>query len=146
MRPEDIWIDTEVEKGVSDHEIPIFYFEVDGFLEVDNTKEEEVREVRLYSTAKVKEINERLQSSFENWKIAGLRVVELLTKNYLKLCNEVLDEYVPVKDVQESCDESYVDKAIKTGRRKCRKLYNQFRRDRNRLDPWRKTLTKGKMS
>ena len=127
VKPESMWLETVIEKGISDHDIPVLEFEIEEMGCDRKEQSEEGKNIYLYREADSVKIQEHLANKYEAWK-ENAQDVETLTREYMILCKELELAHIPVKTLKSGGDPPYINKDLKRGRRQCRKLYASYKR------------------
>ena len=143
IRPAEIWMETTIIDGISDHRIPLVRLML-------ATKKEELlnKQVWYYKRARTKDIREAFKESYSQWK-KQCSDVENTWTSFKKICEDVRTMYVPSKLLTRNPDPPHYDKKVKNLKRKCRKIHNLEKRNKllgPRLEKMRNDLEKAKVA
>jgi Reverse transcriptase (RNA-dependent DNA polymerase)/Endonuclease-reverse transcriptase len=142
IRPEEIWMETTIVDGISDHRIPLVR------LMLETEKEDlQNKQVWYYKRARAKAIREAFKKRYWHWR-EECSDVENTWENFKKICEDVRTMCVPSKLLTRNPDPPHYDKKVKNLKRKCRKIHNMEKRNillGARLEKTRKELEKAKV-
>jgi hypothetical protein len=118
IRPIDIWYDTGVVPGISDHGAVIFD------MACQMAPPDETREIVLYNKADTLTIRTALQNEFASFRVENIgKDVETMWDSFKNLCLQVVDTYVPKKTLKNNPDPIWYTKNINRLKRNVRKAY-----------------------
>jgi Reverse transcriptase (RNA-dependent DNA polymerase)/Endonuclease-reverse transcriptase len=122
LKPEIMWLETEVVKGFSDHDIPIVTL---AFPSTVNKYKK--TKVFKYDRADQVGIVTKLEEGLKDFIMSPGNVNDKWNY-YKKIMEELNTEFVPSKMVSDNSDPPYYNKEVKSLKKRVRKLYLKFRR------------------
>jgi Reverse transcriptase (RNA-dependent DNA polymerase)/Endonuclease-reverse transcriptase len=126
IKPENLWMDTEVIKGFSDHDIPIVT------LSYPATKNEtQERKIFNYNRADQVGIMTRLEERLKDFIMLPGNINEKW-QLYKEIMTEIQKDFIPEKTMRENRDPAYYNKEVKTLKRKARRIYNKYKRNKKK--------------
>lgn len=122
VRPSNLWLDTEVIKGFSDHDIPVVTFAVPCSVNKENKK-------KIYNYNKADQVGviTKLEEKLKNFIMAEGDVNKKWDM-YKNLMQEIAEEFIPSKTISENSDPEYYNKEVKALKKKVRQAYIKYRR------------------
>jgi hypothetical protein len=123
VRPEEMWLRTEIIDGISDHKIPIIHLAISP---VNQQNSEKI--IWNYKKTVKCDLKQAFSDHFCQWNTIDNDDVDNMWTSFKNICEEIQDTYVPHKILKGNADPSYYDKNVKKLKQRCRKLYNQKKR------------------
>ena len=143
VKPEELWLNTTLVEGISDHNVPIANLLLGPEVHVEKPK----TKVWYYKKARREEVRQEFRDRFRSWEATVKCDVELMWSEFKNICDEIRIKCIPFKDLRSNEDPVYYNKVIRQLKRKCRRLHIQTKRFGNegiKLREIRKELQKEK--
>jgi hypothetical protein len=142
IRPEELWVNTKVIEGISDHKIPVVCL-----LTGSGEKEAEKKKVWYYKRAREENVRFAFKQKYTNdWKEKNMPKIQIMWMEFRRIYNDIRQECIPSKVIGINSDPVYYDKKVKSLKRKCRKMHKRKKNTfvQQELNEMRKDLTKAK--
>jgi hypothetical protein len=143
VKPEELWLNTTLVEGISDHKVPIANVLLGPEVHVEKAK----TKVWYYKKAIRKEVRKEFRDRFISWETTEKSDVELMWSEFKNICDEIRENCVPSKYLTSNEDPVYYNRVIRRLKRKCRRIHTQTKRYGNegkKLSEIREELQKEK--